>query len=83
MFHKDKLAELIVFFAEESKDDIQFGSVKLNKLLFLADFWAYGHLGQSITGATYVRQDHGPTPSRTCRLLVRRRSLSPGLRWKH
>ncbi len=62
IFNKDKLAELILFFARHSQDDRLFGSTKLNKLLFAADFTAYGHLGRSITGATYIHQEQGPTP---------------------
>lgn len=62
-FSRERLAELILFFAKESEGDRYFGATKLNKLLFLADFWAYGYLGQSITGARYVHQQHGPTPA--------------------
>ena len=63
VFDKEKLAELIMFFARESEKDRLFGSTKLNKLLFLADFLAYGYLGMPITGAKYVHQKRGPTPS--------------------
>jgi len=62
-FDKEKLAELIIFFARESDRDRLFGSTKLNKLLFLADFLAFGHLGKPITGARYIHQKRGPTPS--------------------
>src|SRR5262245_61954489 len=62
-FTEKKLEELIVFFAHESAGDTFFGSTKLNKLLFIADFLAYGYLGKSITGTTYIHQDHGPTPA--------------------
>jgi len=34
--------------------------VKLNKLLYRADFEAYRLLGQSITGETYEKQEFGP-----------------------
>ena len=61
-FDAKRLAALILFFADECADDRYFGATKLNKLLFTADFWAYGYLGQSITGSTYVHQEHGPTP---------------------
>lgn len=57
-----KLAEMVVFFTRESETDLLFGSTKLNKLLFLADFLAYGYLGRPITGAEYIHQEHGPTP---------------------
>src|SRR3990172_10327861 len=61
-FVKEKLTELIVYFAEKGKDDNYLGATKLNKLLFLADFLAYGYLGVPITGATYIHQKLGPTP---------------------
>lgn len=62
VFNTQKLAELIIFFAKHSQDDRLFGSTKLNKLLWAADFLAYGHLGHSITGTTYIHQEQGPTP---------------------
>jgi hypothetical protein len=77
-FDKEKLAEPIIFFACESKDDRLFGSTKLNKLLFLADFLAYGHLGNSITGARYIHQKRGPTPSPDEFLPVRESLISSG-----
>jgi hypothetical protein len=60
-FDRDKLVELVLFFSRQCEDDKSFDMAKLNKLLFLADFWAYAHLGQSITGSTYIHQEHGPT----------------------
>lgn len=63
VFHEEKLAELIVFFTKHSQDDRLFGSTKLNKLLWAADFLAYGYMGQSITGARYIHQERGPTPA--------------------
>ncbi len=57
-----KLEELILFIASRSEDDPRFGSTKLNKLLFFADFSAYVRLGTSITGHTYMRLPNGPAP---------------------
>ena len=62
-FNREKLSELTLFMAHKSLDDPTFGATKLNKLLFFSDFWAYLTLGKSITGATYVRREHGPVPS--------------------
>lgn len=59
-----KLCELILFIAERSADDDLFGSTKLNKLLFFADFLAYAKLGSSITGHAYQRLPNGPAPKR-------------------
>lgn len=58
----DKLAELILYFADKSKDDPTFGSIKLNKMLFASDFLAYAYLGSSITGASYQHLEKGPAP---------------------
>lgn len=70
-FNPEKMAELILFFAKESEGDRFFGAIKLNKLLFTADFLAYGYLGYSITGAKYIHQRQGPTPEPTQFLSVR------------
>ena len=57
-----KLKELILFIAMRSQDDPRFGSTKLNKLLFFADFGAYAKLGRSITGHAYFKLKNGPAP---------------------
>lgn len=77
-FDNNKLAELIVYFSRNSENDNYFGSTKLNKLLFLADFWAYAYLGKSITGTKYVHEKHGPAPSSTQFLPVRKKLIDNG-----
>jgi hypothetical protein len=57
-----KLTELILFMASRSQDDPRFGSTKLNKLLFFADFLAYVKLGRAITNHPYMRLPNGPAP---------------------
>lgn len=59
-FRRGKLKELVLYLAQTSADDEGFGMVKLNKLLYLADFEAYRLLGHSITGETYEKQEYGP-----------------------
>jgi hypothetical protein len=59
-----KLGELILYIADKSLDDPQFGAVKLNKLLYYADFLFYGQFGRSITGAEYMKLEMGPAPRR-------------------
>jgi len=59
-----KLAELILYIARISEGDDTFGSTKLNKILFMADFEAYRKLGSPITGAEYQSLPHGPAPRR-------------------
>jgi hypothetical protein len=59
-----KLQELILFLAYRSEDDPRFGSTKLNKQLFFADFLAYVKLGKAITGHVYQKLPNGPAPRR-------------------
>ncbi|MFZ0887246.1 MAG: Panacea domain-containing protein [Candidatus Binataceae bacterium] len=58
----EKLTELIVYLSILSEGDRYYGAIKLNKLLFYADFMAYLRFGKSITGQEYQRLEHGPAP---------------------
>jgi uncharacterized phage-associated protein len=57
---KCKYENAILFFAGRVSG---LGRVKLNKLLYFADFDHFERYGQSITGDTYVNNDLGPVPS--------------------
>lgn len=57
---RGKLKELILLFVERSAHDPRMSRVKLNKLLYRADFESFRLLGRSMTGATYIRGEHGP-----------------------
>lgn len=57
-----KFIELIIYVARRSEDDSKYGAVKLNKILFNADFLAYQVLGRSITGHPYKKLPNGPAP---------------------
>lgn len=59
-----KLKELILYIAAASREDDRFGAVKLNKILYWADFEAYRRLGAPITGAEYQHLPEGPAPRR-------------------
>jgi hypothetical protein len=59
-----KLKELILYIALCCQSDDRFGAVKLNKILFYADFTAYLTLGESITGTEYFALPEGPAPRR-------------------
>jgi len=59
-----KLTELILYVAEASECDPGFGAVKLNKILFYADFLSYFKHGKSITGEPYFALQDGPAPKR-------------------
>lgn len=61
-FDVRKFKELMVYVADKSVDDPDFGATKLNKVLFFSDFLAYGHFGVPITGADYQKLQFGPAP---------------------
>ena len=60
-------------------DPDKLGAIKLNKILWLADFAHYYQTGHPISGARYVRRQFGPVPSAivpVVRELVQERSLA-------
>ncbi len=57
-----KFRELVIHVAQRSTGDPTFGPIKLNKILFHADFVAFGLYGHPITGVEYVKLEHGPGP---------------------
>jgi uncharacterized phage-associated protein len=59
-----KMKELILYVAEACEKDEKFGAIKLNKILFYADFLSYLRRGKSITGQEYFALDEGPAPKR-------------------
>jgi hypothetical protein len=61
-FQANKFKELILYIAQKCIDDPTFGATKLNKILYFADFYAYGDTGVPITGATYFKLPRGPAP---------------------
>jgi hypothetical protein len=62
---KDKrLAELILYIARRCEKAKYFGKLKLNKILFFADFLYYKKSGETITDQEYMRLDNGPVPRR-------------------
>jgi len=63
-FYDAKFRELLLYIAQQCRDDVFFGATKLNKQLFFADFLAFRNLGQPITGADYMALEHGPGPRR-------------------
>lgn len=60
----EKFGELILYICRQSEGDAPFGAVKLNKILFYADFIAYLQFGQAITWQPYQRLKNGPAPKR-------------------
>jgi uncharacterized phage-associated protein len=62
-YSSKKFKELLLYVSARSENDPEFDPIKLNKILFYADFWAYAMWGRPITGATYKTLLHGPGPS--------------------
>lgn len=52
----------MLYLAYRCLDVEYFGSTKLCKLLYYSDFAAFARTGSPISGADYMRQDHGPMP---------------------
>ena len=63
-YDEPKLAELMLYVADQMKDEPSFGATVLNKILFFSDFLAYRGNGTPITGALYQKLPHGPAPRR-------------------
>ena len=59
-----KLKELMLYVADKCSQDPNFGSTKLNKILWWSDFFAFGKIGKPITGVEYQKLDNGPAPRR-------------------
>lgn len=59
----DKLRELILYVADKCEDDPTFGAVKLNKILFCADFISFAEYGEPVTGVKYRKFQQGPVPT--------------------
>src|SRR5581483_3120995 len=62
IFNKQKFKQMILYFSHKCVGDPHFGVIKLNKLLFLSDFYTYAKTMNSISGATYVHLENGPAP---------------------
>lgn len=60
---RERLRELILYVAERSKDDDDFGATKLNKLLFYADFISFAKYGRPLTNTQYQKRPYGPVPT--------------------
>jgi hypothetical protein len=63
-----KAEQMVLYMCHKSKRDPLFGKVKLAKLMFYADFFAYRYLGQPITGLDYKKLPQGPVPTQAKRI---------------
>lgn len=58
--NRDKTKGLVHYVVARCEDPAMLGSIKLNKVLWLADLMAYVRTGTPITGERYVKQQFGP-----------------------
>jgi len=75
-YDEGKFTELVVYVARRLEDDPAGGAVKLNKVLFFAEFAHMRAAGRPITGAEYQKLENGPAPRRL--LPVRERLIARG-----
>jgi hypothetical protein len=61
-FDREKFKRLVHYVIWRAGHRDGFGATKLNKVLWFSEARAYVLTGKPITGATYVRQKHGPVP---------------------
>ena len=71
-----RLGELILYIADKCAADRCYGAIKLNKILFFADFTAFAQHSKSITGAEYMGLPQGPVPRHL--VAVREQLLEEG-----
>ena len=57
-----KTTELIIYIADQFKDNPNYGATLLNKALYYTDLMQYLTNGATISDLQYVHQDQGPTP---------------------
>src|SRR5258708_14421724 len=60
----NRFKELVLHISQKCANDPKFDTIKLNKLMFFADFLHYGNYGKPITGFEYVKLERGPAPKR-------------------
>lgn len=59
--NRSKLRTLAHYVIAKS-DPSRLGAIRLNKILFYIDSFAYLRDGRSLTGETYIKRQHGPVP---------------------
>jgi|SRR5580658_618473 Protein of unknown function (DUF4065) len=62
-FNFEKFKSLVHYICWRCADPTKLGAVKLNKVLWRADFRAYLELGEAVTGDRYVKRQYGPVPA--------------------
>lgn len=57
-----RLREAVLYVSNACRDAERFGLVKLNKIIWRADFESFAQRGQPVTGRQYQRLPQGPAP---------------------
>jgi len=60
-FNKEKFKNLVLYICSKCEPK-EFGSTKLNKVLWYSDMFSYLYLQKPITGEIYVKRQFGPVP---------------------
>ena len=60
---QNRLRQLIIHVARRYHEAERFGAIKLNKILWRADFESFARRGVPVTGRPYKRLELGPAPS--------------------
>jgi hypothetical protein len=61
-FDREKFKKLVLYIAWKAGRRDWFGATKLNKVLWFSEARFFVLHGTPITGATYIREKHGPVP---------------------
>ena len=61
--NNEKTEKVILYIANKLKDEPNYGSVMLNKILYFVDHISYLKYDTSITSFKYIKQKRGPTPA--------------------
>lgn len=68
---KSRFTALVHYICDECRNDPDvLGKVKLNKILWLADIYAYKNWGLPLTGETYKKHSYGPVSHHLDEVLV-------------
>lgn len=59
---QDRLRQLIIYIAQRCEGAERFGAIKLNKILWRADFQSFAQRRIPVTGREYKRLEMGPAP---------------------
>ena len=66
--NKGKLKALVHYIIANSEPS-RLGAIRLNKIMFFVDSLAFRTDGQTVTGETYIKRQHGPVPQHILAIL--------------